>query len=109
AVRWMFAGVMFGDIDVAGERRAAERTQIDVDHDVIGDAGGTRDTAGGFYFDLVPLAVAERHRVRVVAVALCHRERGGGIDAPAQQHDRAIHCSACARSSMRSSECSSPT
>ena len=82
------------DLDVAGERRAAELAQVDVDDDVVLHAQRGRDAGRGLEFDLVALAVAEGHGVDVEALGLGDRECGGGVEAAAQQADGFLRCGA---------------
>ena len=87
AVAHLGDGAALRDVDVTGQCRAAELAQVDVDDDVVLHAGGSRNSCGGFEFDLVALAVAEGHRVDVEAFGLGDCECGGGVEAAAQQAD----------------------
>ena len=78
------AGVL-GHVDVVGQRRAAERAQVDVGHDVLGDAQGRGHPGRGLELDAVPLAVAEAQRVGLEAVGAGDGEHGGGVEASAEQ------------------------
>ncbi len=70
------------------KRRAAEDAQIDLGDAVIGHADGGRHAPRRVEFDDVPLAVGERKRVQLVALAAGNREHRGRIEAAAQQNHR---------------------
>ena len=57
------------------------------DHEVPRAPRVSRDARRGFQFDAVPLAVIERERVALVAIAACQGQAGGGIETAAQQAD----------------------
>src|SRR6266545_537533 len=73
--------------DVAGERRAAELAEIDIEDDVLSGAEALRDPARGIEFGGVALAVTKRQRVAIEAIALGDRERGGGVEATGEEDD----------------------
>ena len=80
--------VVLGHVDVGGQRRAAERPQVDVDDHVALDARGCRDPRGGLELELVALPVAEAQRVNGVPLALGDRQHRGRVEPAAEQHHR---------------------
>src|SRR5439155_5797162 len=78
-------------------------TQVDGHDDLPGHAEVGRDPLGGGDFHRVPLAVAEGEGVDFVALGAGDGQRGGGIQAAAEQDDGAkviVHpiCLAATRS-----------
>ena len=73
------------DVDIGGQRGAAEGAEIDGKDDVArgAEAGGER--AGGVELDPVPLAVVEGEGMAGKALAACGGEAGGGVESSAQQ------------------------
>src|SRR6266480_4141922 len=77
--------------DIAGERRAAEFPQVDVEDDMLGGAEVLGHASRGIELGGVALAVAKRQSVAVEALALRDRERGGGVEAAGEEDDCAFH------------------
>ena len=72
---------ILGDGDVVGERRAAQRRQVQVDDAMLDRTAGARDPGGGIELDRVALAVAKRQGVGVKAARDGFGERHGGVHA----------------------------
>ena len=77
-----------GDLQVAGQRRAAKRPQIHGNDPMLADAGSRRQLPGALQFPLVPLSVGKRERKDLVSFVQGNGENRGGIDPAAQQHHR---------------------
>ena len=71
-------------VDVTGERGMAERAQIDLRDTMFRGTQRRGDTARGFQFHAVPLAVVERERVALEAFPARIRQTGGGIEPTAE-------------------------
>ena len=81
-------GGHFGFAAALGDRRggidqgaAAEGGEVDLEHDVVGDAQGRGHLAGRGEFDRVPLAVGDREGRERVALGFRPGGGGGGIEA----------------------------
>src|SRR6266481_4440578 len=73
--------------DVAGERRAAELAEVDIEDDMLGGAEALCYATRSIELGGVALAVAERQGVAVEALALRDREGGGGVEAAGEEDD----------------------
>src|SRR5687768_14107882 len=88
--------------EVARQRGSAERSEIDVHHDMMRDVRRAGDAPGRVDLYLMSLSVTERHRERLIAIPARDRERGRRVQSSTEEHHRPRHCSAWPRSSMRS-------
>ena len=89
-VRHLVRRPPFGNVDVGGQRRSAERVQPDPGDHVPLHADARGDARRRLQLDLVPLPVVERERVACVPVAPRQRQAGGRIEASAQSRQTAF-------------------
>ena len=80
----MVGGVVLGHCYVAGQRRAAELSEIDVDHDMSSDASLRSQLGGALQFHFVALAVTETDCINGVVIGLRYGEHGGRIESTAE-------------------------
>ena len=75
---------VFRHRDIRGERAPAEGPQIDLGHAMLAHAEVLCDARRRLQLDPMPLAVIERERVALEAVAPGDAQAGGGIQSSAQ-------------------------
>ena len=75
---------VFRHVDVRRQRAAAEGPQVDLDNLMLAHAKVPGHARRRLELDPVPLAVIERERVALEAVAPGHAQAGGGIQSSAQ-------------------------
>src|SRR5688572_2739881 len=75
ACRHCLCRAVLWDVDIRGERAAADAAQIDGERYVAGGAQVLRDAIGRLEFKPVPLTIVKRQRIALEAVAAGHRER----------------------------------
>ena len=73
--------------DVAGERRAAELAEVDIEDDMLGGAEVLRHASSGIELQAVPLPVPKGKGVTGEAIGLGDGERGGGVEATGEEDD----------------------
>ena len=82
------ADAVLRHVDIGGQRRTAERAQIERQHDVPLGAERVRDPPRGGELDLVALVIVDRQREQPIAVR-AHRRRGNHrVEAARNQGDR---------------------
>ena len=85
--RHFVRGTPLGDFHVTGKRGTAEHAQVELRRAMSGYADRFRHSPGGLEFDAMPLAVIERERVELEALAPGEREASGRIEPAAEQTD----------------------
>ena len=78
---------VFRDRDIAGERRAAELAEVDIEDDVLCGTKALRDAARGVELCLMSLPIPKRERVAREALGLGDGQNRGGVKAAAQEDD----------------------
>ena len=78
---------IFGNLDVGGERRAAERTKIDRKHLVFHRADLRGDLSRPLQFNAMPLSVVEGEGEALTALCLRPCQHGRGIQATRKKDD----------------------
>src|SRR5262249_19947340 len=81
----------FRNINIVGQRRAAEDRAVDLHHAMFFRAEQFGDFRCRFELAPMPLAIIKRERVRFVAQVACDRERRGRIKTAAEKNNRVFH------------------
>lgn len=89
AVGHVSGGAILGNIDVGGERGAADGTEVDGDDAVVDRAENARDLLGGDEFVAVALAVIEGEGVTCESGLARDGECGGTVQAAGEEDDGA--------------------
>lgn len=79
--------LVFGHLALAGERRAAELAEIDVEQDVASNMKRSGDAASGLDFVFVALTIAERDGVGFEAFVPGDGKGRGRVESAAEQND----------------------
>ena len=74
---------MLRHFDLIGERRAADRSQIELYQPMRFSLQKSGDTGGRVELSHMALAIIKAQRMQLEALLLGDRRRGGGIDAAA--------------------------